>query len=606
MCGIAGFVSETKNEKLINQLTEKLMHRGPDELNIEIIKKDNLYYHFGSARLSIVGLVDGKMPMVDIDKNCLVYNGELYQLEKIRKNFSDTLNTTSDTRHLFKLLNQNSGNIDVNDLNGMFAFAYFNSSKGNLTLGRDELGIKPLYYLQTKEIPFLFCSEVKPIIEAGITNNKMSKKILESYILFGGFNSDTNIIDQIKTLKPGSLLKWSNNNLEISNPTNDNFKNYENRSFKKDNFLTVLDEVINDQITADVPVNILLSGGIDSSIIAWSAKKFISGDIKGFSLYFENDKFNEISAAEELSKTLKIPLVKFLFESNSNEQIIDELLNKLPEPIADPSIIPTYFLTKKVSEYTKAVISGDGADELFGGYEWYRAIRISKIINESFNPLIKLFIPIIDKLNKNDYIKPSEKFLIFNFVKNVPPQMKTLFWQNFQLSYSAEKQIEKYTEYLNSLSYSGKLDLNYYRYIDIKTYLYTNILKKGDIASMLNSLEVRPVFLDKRLVNYANSFNVEKEVNFSSAKNGLRSIVSDFNANISKRPKHGFAHDFSNWANTTGLNYLKSLENDFEEINTFLKKYEMLKSSSYIGSREIWKLYSIFRWSELNKIEIID
>ncbi len=606
MCGIAGFVSETRNEKLINQLTEKLMHRGPDELNIEIIKKDNLYYHFGSTRLSIVGLADGKMPMVDIDNNCLVYNGELYQLEEVRKNFSETINTTSDTRHLFKFLNQNQGNIDMTDLNGMFAFAYFNSSKGNLTLGRDELGIKPLYYLQTKDIPFLFCSEVKPIIETGIINNKMSKKILQSYILFGGFNSETNIIGDIKTLKPGSLLKWSNNNLEVSDLKNRNYKNYENRSFKKDNFLNVLDEVINDQITADVPVNILLSGGIDSSIIAWSAKKFISREIKGFSLYFENDKFSEISATEELSKTLKIPLIKILFENNSNEQIINELLNKLPEPIADPSIIPTYYLTKKVSEYTKAVISGDGADELFGGYEWYRAIRLSKYFNEGFNPLLKLIIPILDKLNKNDYIKPSEKYLIFSFVKNVPPQMKTLFWQNFQLSYSTETQINKYDEYLNSLSYSGKLDLNYYRYIDIKTYLYTNILKKGDIASMLNSLEIRPVFLDKRLVNYANSIDVENEVNIFSAKSGLRNIVSDFNTNLSKRPKHGFAHDFSKWASSTGLNYLESLKNDFEEINTFLTRYKMLKTSSYIGSREIWKLYSIFKWSDLNKIEISD
>ena len=163
MCGLVGFVSYKEEEELIKNLVNSIAHRGPDEQDYKIIKVGNQFIHFGSARLSVVGESTGRMPMVDSDNNMIVYNGELYDLHRLRNKISKNINSTSDTLHLFEYLKENDEN-NLNDLNGMFAFSFYNSKKNYLLLGRDKLGIKPIYYLESEEYPFFFSSEIKPLL----------------------------------------------------------------------------------------------------------------------------------------------------------------------------------------------------------------------------------------------------------------------------------------------------------------------------------------------------------------------------------------------------------------------------------------------------------
>jgi len=208
MCGLVGFVSHNKEEGLISKLTRSLSHRGPDESDYSIIEVDNYFVHLGSTRLSIVGQDLGKMPMSDNERNHLIYNGELYDLEKIRSQISKKITTTSDTYHLFEFLKKFKEN-KLNQLNGMFAFGFFDSGEKSILLGRDKLGIKPLYFMQTKEFPLIFCSEIKPLLSFKFSNGEVRESEIESYLMFGGINKFSNLVTDIHTIQPGGYLKWN-------------------------------------------------------------------------------------------------------------------------------------------------------------------------------------------------------------------------------------------------------------------------------------------------------------------------------------------------------------------------------------------------------------
>ena len=276
-------------------------------------------------------------------------------------------------------------------------------------------------------------------------------------------------------------------------------------------FVNSFSSALDDQLNAEVPVNILLSGGVDSTLIALFAKKYLKREVSAYSLGFKNQRYNEGDQAEMVANELGIELLKFQYPDDKNEQIIDDVISKIPEPIADPSIIPTYYLSKKVSEFTKVVITGDGADELFGGYEWYRGTLVSKYIPKNFSFLLNLLAKL--KINSKGYISQQDKLRLLALGNNLPDLLKVLLWQNYIPSEDFKKQIDVYKEQILKHELSENFGRDDLRLLDIKNYLYTNILKKSDTASMLNGLEIRPVFLDERIVNFA--MNIDNKSNFN-------------------------------------------------------------------------------------------
>lgn len=596
MCGIVGFVSDTPDENLILNMISSIKHRGPDDFGYKIIEFGNKFLHLGSARLSITGLNDGSMPMYE-KQNCLIYNGEIYELNLISSFIKENLNSSSDTRHLFKFL-EKGGISHLSLLNGMFAFAYFNKSVEKLYLSRDKFGIKPLYYSSSKKFDIIFSSELKTFLDNNISEKKISTSNLIQYLAFGGLTPEGNLIEGIKALKPGEVMeinpsgKISNLNFTKKIPPRDKYDNSK--------FYDILVKSVEDQLKADIPVDLLLSGGIDSSLLSAIIYKELNRSVNSYTLSFDSENFDESKNASSSAKKLGINLEIINYPSNLNNEIIFDLMSKLPEPIADPSIIPTYYLANKVSEKTKSVITGDGADEIFGGYDWYRASKIKKLIpNKSF---INFLILISKQLKVKNNISLADKLTQFAEGYDKEFLVDVLFWQNSNKLFNDDFLIEIYKQFISKLNLKNELE-------DLKTldqynYLYSNILKKSDTASMLNGLEIRPVFLDNRILDYANNLDITKNVGYIYTKKNLRKLLRAHMPINSLHFKRGFSHDFGDWTENEGYNYIMNFKNDFE----FIKNYEILmnsSSNSYIKSRYTWNIYSILKWSEINKISII-
>lgn len=605
MCGIVGFISDNQNEQLIKSLVSDLEHRGPDESGYEIIKIDNGYLHLGSSRLSITGIIDGTMPMKNNSGDCLVYNGELYQIDQLKSKFNYRENTKSDTKILFDILKRN-GTSAISELNGMFAFSFYNSEKNELVVGRDKLGIKPVYFTQNEKFPFVFSSEIRPLLLNNMLNSTIKRSTIESYFLFNGFTTDAQIINNLESVNPGEIVSFKKN--KIIKEKYFSIDDYTNLNIEENqNFSDILKEVVNDQLVAEVPVNILLSGGIDSSLIA-SVINSKERNVNAFNLSYKNKRYDESMKAQIIANQLDINLEIFEFDIKNNEHVINEIFEKLPEPISDPSIVPTYFLSKKVSKYTKAVLSGDGADELFSGYEWYRGFFISQYIPKFFQPgLNKLSKSTL--LNNINYLPLSDRIQLFTEYSEIPYEERLLFWQSFvsRNDLLIDQQREIFQNYLTGLKARNTDDIfENIRLIDLQTYLYTNILKKGDISSMLNGLEIRPIFLDDRIIKYALSNKASKNVGLFSTKTELRKLLGQFNKEVSKMKKHGFAHDFGSWTDTVGIPYLKK---EFAGEKTFDLNFKTIENnniSKYKKERTVWKIYSIFRWLKENGVTIVD
>ena len=599
MCGIVGFVSDRKNEELISSLSNSLKHRGPDKVSYRIVEFNNKYLHLGSARLSITGLIDGDMPMVDEYQNALIYNGEIYELKKLREQFSLNIESKSDTRHLFKFL-KNYQTKYLPDLNGMFAFCYFDKLSEKIYLARDRFGFKPLFYGHSDDFDLFFSSEIKPLTKNGMLGNSISENTFNNFILLGALDQGSNIIDNLKTVPPGNVVEYKDKTVEIKEY---NKHIVDDRNDSGQSFSEIFKTTLEDQLTAEVPVNVLLSGGIDSTLISTFASKYSNKSVTAYSLGFENEKYNEQSKAENISEQLNIQLKKFVYPSKDNENIIEEILEILPEPVADPSIIPTYYLNKKVAEHTKVVLSGDGADELFGGYQWYRAGKLTELIpNYALLGLKKILSIFLN--SKNSYISLNEKLKIVTSSRNSSTLVKLLFWQNYLPHLSFEERKIFYERFLIKQGFDNLNNTELMSQVDIKNYLYTNILKKSDLASMLNSLEVRPVFLDNRIYNFSKTLKLNDNVNLFNEKKFLKNqLLLEFQ-NYEIKKKQGFSHDFGGWSDDIAIPYLKKNWNDLKHINSLLKYLENSNDNNYLKSRYIWRYYSFLKWIENNRISI--
>jgi asparagine synthase (glutamine-hydrolysing) len=277
---------------------------------------------------------------------------------------------------------------------------------------------------------------------------------------------------------------------------------------------------------------------------------------------------------------------------------------KLPEPIGDPSIIPTYYLNKIVSQHTKAVLTGDGADELFGGYDWYRAQKISPYINSSLESLFVTFAKIIDTLVSDKNIPTSNKVELFFSGQKYGKGEEVLHWQNTFTSFIDSHSL--FTQYLSKLDLaSAKNRYDVTQLIDLQTYLYTNILKKSDTASMLNGLEARPVFLDDRILDYSLSKSQKENTTLLKSKKELRKVAASF-TNIHNQRKQGFSHDFSSWINNIGIPFLNSIEDDQEIVTNFLNSIDSKENFNSIDERNIWRLFSFYKWLDINGVKLVN
>lgn len=635
MCGIVGIVSKNKEQLThIDSSVQTLIKRGPDNQSTQRFSGIAL----GHARLSIIDRsVNSNQPFTDKSKRySIVFNGEIYnyqmlKLDLIKDGFDFV--TNSDTEVLLNLYIK-YGNNCLEKLNGFFSFAVFDKQENSLFIARDRMGIKPLLYY-FDGIDFIFSSELKAIFKFNI-DRAIDQVSLFNYLQFNYIPTNKSMLTNVSKLKPGHFIKIDNiKNLDKVDeiqyyeiPFNEKetiLKNAFNYDKSKEMLRNLLGEAVQKRLVADVPVGTFLSGGIDSSVISVLAKQH-KVDLNTFSIgYTDEPFFDETNYANAVAN--KIGSNHHVFKLTNNElyENLNDILDYIDEPFADSSAIAVYLLSKYTKNHVTVALSGDGADEMFSGYNKHMAEYKARHpgIKEG---LVKSAYPILKKLPKSRNSKLTNlnrqlhKFSlganltnkerywrwasILNEEKSNYLLKEELIFNPQRLSDAAFEYKKRKDELLRFIRKEG--DLNDVLYTDMQMVLSNDMLRKVDSMSMANSLEIRTPFLDHKVVNFA--FNLPRafKINADMKKKILQDTFrNDLPSEVYNRPKQGFEVPLLSWFR----NELKDkIENDLlsdeliEEQNIFNPSaIKELKLKLYSNNPEdvhatIWALIVFNSW----------
>jgi asparagine synthase (glutamine-hydrolysing) len=557
MCGFSGFTnpkSEQMAKSILKNMLIPIEHRGPDSNSIFINNRIAL----GHYRLSIIDLNGGIQPFIDKEEdNYLVFNGEIYGYKnhaKLLQKYGIQLRDNSDTEVLFQSLLYFGVEKTLNMIDGMFAFAFYESKKDILWLVRDPMGEKPLYYSNNKNKTY-FSSEVSGIaaINKSYFKNINNNAVME-YLHLDYIPNDQSLLSGIKKVLPGEIIKIYNSKVvKQSYFSLNQTTKVKSSLIESVNALDLLlEESVNQRLLADVPVGVFLSGGIDSSLIAYYAKK-LNPNIQSFTIKMQNDSYDESSYAKLVAN--KLGIINNIAEFNDLEiiQSLETIENKLDEPISDPSIFPTFLLSKFAKENVKVALSGDGADELFCGYAPFKSVNYLNILNLLPKNIGYLISTLMEKIPSQDNYM-SFHFLLKHVCRGFgwPTHQQVFRW----MSPFSDKNISNLlnTEFTNSYPYqniwdsilpiknSNNNNIDELSRIFLQYYLPNDILTKVDRASMYNGLEVRSPFLSKSIVDFSIKLSNKYKIKNGKTKLILKELSEKkLPKIISQRRKHGFA-----------------------------------------------------------------
>jgi asparagine synthase (glutamine-hydrolysing) len=547
MCGIAGILYfDQKIERKFNdpsQVLKTLAHRGPDHQNYSKIDNGMLFH----TRLSILDVsAASNQPFVK-NKNHLCFNGELFNYQALKQDLGK-LETTGDVEVLHRLLETEKDVDFLNSINGFFAFAFYNDSLKELTIGRDRLGIKPLYYYKDEE-KFAFASELKPLMEM-CGPQEINYEQLYSYLRLNYCAGNESIFKNIHQLEPGHFIKIKNGRFKKENWFE------EKRSKQTEDLFDLMNDAVGLRLNADVPVGSFLSGGIDSSIVSALAKQHHK-NIHTFSIGFKDEPFfDETAYAKSVAKHIGSHHHEFKLSNTDFLDNIHPFLNSIDEPFADSSALNVYILSQQTKKHVKVALSGDGADELFKGYHKHKAIllsksRTSKMLTTAAHPISKL----IPRSRQGKLQNQSRKIDKFKKLIGHSDKVKQQFLAQLCDGQEANALLKKRqsSAYFNSLFKHSKIfhPFPLEDTFDLEVVLKDDMLVKGDRFSMLNGLEIRCPFLDYRIVNYALNLDKKEKINRREQKIILRKKFEKLlPKEVFTRKKKGFEIPLWKWLNT--------------------------------------------------------
>ncbi|QNL20588.1 asparagine synthase (glutamine-hydrolyzing) [Hyphobacterium sp. CCMP332] len=604
MCGILGYHSKngTLDIEEFKQSLHKLFHRGPDASGIYNSK--NL--HLGHRRLSIIDVKDGTQPMISEDgRYVLIFNGEIYNYKEIaRKLKLNNLKTKSDTEVLLEAL-KIDGTKSLNYLRGMFSFAFYDKAQDSIIIARDHFGIKPLHYFHENE-SFAFSSEINALKSLGNTNLTLDLNALDLYLKLNYIPAPFTIYNEIRKLKPGHYLTYNLNTNSLKEHQYYNFEFNPDFNTKFEDLSEAFEDELRDSVIhhtySDVPYGAFLSGGIDSTIITKYMSEYLGKGVKSFTIEFE-DEYSELGYAKKASETFGLDHYQFQVKAES-VGIIDSIIDHSGEPFGDSSVLPTYYLSKMASNEVKMVLSGDGADEFLGGYNsYFNWLQKLNNQNKNFSSHAHLLISRIKNRSK-DLQRTYENWL--KLTPGLNNVIRNRLWKNC-LKISPKKN----ANYLKSIFDSGNQlsDLQQVQNMDIKLLLQGNMLPKVDIASMMNSLEVRTPFVDVKLANFISKlppeFYFEYQNNGFKGKLPLQNILlKTFSKDFVERPKHGFTVPLTKWIKED-KEFIEILSHYFKSENSSLLKFfnqsglEDIYNSN--KKNHIWSLIILGKWLDKNE-----
>lgn len=600
MCGIAGYIGKNPNQQTLKKMTDRIAYRGPDSEGFYVDDKIAL----GHRRLAIIDLSTGSQPIYNEDQSIvIVFNGEIYNYKELREELikdNHIFTTKTDTEVLVHGY-EKWGRELPKHLRGMYAFAIWDKRKEELFLARDEWGIKPLYYYQSEDT-FLFASEIKAFLDHPSFKKELNKSILSAYLCFNATPTEETFFKNVYRLEPGTQMLFKKGKKKIEKFF---FLRFEETEEDMETIVEKIKEALANSVKyheiADVEVGSFLSSGIDSSYLVSLARPD-----KTYTVGYDNPKYDEIRYAKDLAEQLKIQNCSKKITKEEYMEAFPNIMYHMDEPLADPAAIALYFVAQIASKDVKVVLSGEGADELFAGYNSYQEeidlgwyMKIPYPIRHFFSRIASCFPGV---RGFNFLYKRGEK------LENYHIGLGRVFQDKEAMAIVREEKQISTKEVTASIyqEYEGKSNLIKRQAIDFYFWLVRDFLHAVDRNTMMFGLEARTPFLDKEVYEVARKLPAYAKIDKNTTKKALRIAAKDVIPNEAyKKRKLGFPVPLREWIKEEDV-YHKikvafaseiSLELfDNKKIVKLLEEHKRGKRDNY---KKIWTIYTFIVWYQV-------
>jgi asparagine synthase (glutamine-hydrolysing) len=549
MCGIAGIIRPShRSKEALDEMLERIIHRGPDDSGT-FIDSD---IAMGMRRLSIIDVAGGKQPISSEDGSLIiVFNGEIYNFKELRERLlknRHVFKTDTDTEVILHLYEDSGENV-VKELRGMFAFIIYDMKKGKIFVARDFFGIKPLYYLKKDDGIIAIASEIKSLLTLPEYKKEVNEEAVFQYLSYQYNPLKETFFKNIYRIPPSTYLIIDAKTRKYEEKKYWNYAFHQDEEMSKETGTKELSDILVDSVQhhliSDVPLGAFLSGGIDSALIVGAIRKVHqTGELKTFTI--GSKEINEFAEAREQSDTLKTTHTEILLDPDEYFASLKKIAWHFDEPVADPSAVALYFLAREASKHVKVVLSGEGADELFGGYGIYREpFSLAKFnrVPRVLRSLVLLLTHLPVNFRGMNFVRRYQKKLEDRYIGNAyifsEVEARNI-WRGKQYERMSLSEIYKRV--------SDKADSTKMQYIDINTWLPGDILAKADKMTMAHSLELRVPFLDIKIAEFAQTIpdrlkfvNGKMKYLLRKASEGLVPPTTQ------KRKKLGFPVPLAQW-----------------------------------------------------------
>ena len=609
MCGFAGYIHNYgtfDKEEVIHKMADRIKHRGPDDAHYYI--DDGIA--LGFRRLSIIDLEGGRQPILNEDGSLvLLFNGEIYNYQELREELikaGHVFTTKTDSETILHGYEEYGKKI-LDRLRGMFAFIIWNKNTKELFGARDIFGIKPFYYYK-KGKEFMFGSEIKSFLSHPNFEKELDEDMIPLYLSYEYSPDERTIFKNVFKLPGAHCFTYKNGELKVERYYKIEYKIEDDKSLEywEDAITKEFTESVSMHQIADVEVGCFLSSGVDSSYVVKEISKGTK-KVKTFSVGYEEEKYSELPYAQDFSDVIGVPNIANKVSADEFFDAVPEIQYYMDEPLPNPSEIPLYFLAKNARRYVKVVLSGEGADELFGGYPMYLAGgHFDHYSHKVPRPVRKVLGTVAKHCpnfkGKNFLVRgamePYQRFMRANYVFQSAERQK--FLKRPIASKVPEEYSKRYFDEVLNLDEPTQL-----QYVDMHTWMIYDILLKADRMSMANSLELRVPFLDKKMLELSTRIPSRYRAANETTKIALRgAAIKQLPERTANKKKLGFPVPLNDWLredkyyNKVKAAFQSDIAEKFFVTSELMKLLDDHKSGKALNMQKIWSFYTFILWYE--------
>ena len=609
MCGFAGYIHNYgtfDKEEVIHKMADRIKHRGPDDAHYYI--DDGIA--LGFRRLSIIDLEGGRQPILNEDGSLvLLFNGEIYNYRELREELikaGHVFTTKTDSETILHGYEEYGKKI-LDRLRGMFAFIIWNKNTKELFGARDIFGIKPFYYYK-KGKEFMFGSEIKSFLSHPNFEKELDEDMIPLYLSYEYSPDERTIFKNVFKLPGAHCFTYKNGELKVERYYKIEYKIEDDKSLEywEDAITKEFTESVSMHQIADVEVGCFLSSGVDSSYVVKEISKGTK-KVKTFSVGYEEEKYSELPYAQDFSDVIGVPNIANKVSADEFFDAVPEIQYYMDEPLPNPSEIPLYFLAKNARRYVKVVLSGEGADELFGGYPMYLAGgHFDHYSHKVPRPVRKVLGTVAKHCpnfkGKNFLVRgamePYQRFMRANYVFQSAERQK--FLKRPIASKVPEEYSKRYFNEVSNLDEPTQL-----QYVDMHPWMIYDILLKADRMSMANSLELRVPFLDKKMLELSTRIPSRYRAANETTKIALRgAAIKQLPERTANKKKLGFPVPLNDWLredkyyNKVKAAFQSDIAEKFFVTSELIKLLDDHKNGKALNMQKIWSFYTFILWYE--------